>query len=165
MVIGTATVIVTGNQLREIILYGHNTRPKNVLLSMSWSLQKGFQVTPQVEMQILKKVLAGICFDNKMASNGSKGFILTTKLYKIPKDAPLLVNNKQNLEGKAATETEGMEAQKNDNQITIDTKNSCKWAPHIAWPYRRIQDARNHKVPALHHEGDAKVLQRLCYSK
>ena len=53
------------------------------IFSLTQALQKGFQVTSEGNTLILKKNSTNICFGEKMANNSGKGFILTTKFYKI----------------------------------------------------------------------------------
>ena len=49
------------------------------LFSVTQELQKGFQVTSEGEIQILRKNSTEVCFDKKMANKVGEGFLLTTK--------------------------------------------------------------------------------------
>ena len=76
------------------------------------------------ETLILKKNPTMIHFDEKMANNSGKGFILTTKFCKSANDVALLNPEKQKLEGKASIHLEETVAnnQEKKNKKTRDTK-------------------------------------------
>ena len=71
------------------------------LFNVAWALQKGFQLTSEGETLILKKISTVIVFDKKVANKSGKGFLLTTKFYKIAYDADLLAPKKQKPVGEA----------------------------------------------------------------
>ena len=60
------------------------------------ALQKGFQVTSEVDTLILKKKSTKICFDDKMWNNGGRGFLLATNFYKSANNTALLDTEKHN---------------------------------------------------------------------
>ena len=62
------------------------------------------------ETLIPKKNFTEICFDNKMANNGGKYFILTANFYTSAKDTALLDPKKRKPEGKSDVHMEGTEA-------------------------------------------------------
>ena len=64
-------------------------------------------MTSEGEAPILKKNPTEIRFDEKLVNNGGKGFLLTTKFYKIANNTALLSPKKWKLEGKAFLHTEG----------------------------------------------------------
>ena len=69
------------------IIPGHQKK----LFSATKPLQKGFQVIPEGESQILKKKTTNVHFDEKIANTVINGFILTTNIYGNPSDADILV--------------------------------------------------------------------------
>ena len=74
------------------------------------ALQKGFQVTSEVETLILKKISTEICFDKKMAKIGGEGFILTANFYKSANEAACLEPKKRKPKVKASIYPEGTES-------------------------------------------------------
>ena len=80
------------------------------LFSVALAQQKYFQVTTKGKTQTLKKHSSNILLDNKMANNGSRGFLLITKFYKSANDAALLAPKKRNPECKSAVHKEDTEA-------------------------------------------------------
>ena len=54
------------------------------------ALQKSYQLTSEGEILIIKKNSTEICFDEKMENKSGRGFLPTTKFYKIS-------NNNNNL--------------------------------------------------------------------
>ena len=77
---------------------------------MTRALQKVFHVSSEGEALMIKKNLTKISLDKRMAKNGGKWFILTTKFYKSTNDAALLAPDNQNKKGKTAVEPEGTTA-------------------------------------------------------
>ena len=88
------------------------------ILSKARSLQKCFEVTSKGETLILKKKSTKICFDKKIANNGGKGFLLTTKFYKSANYAAILSPEKRKPEGKLAVHPEGTDVKKQENEKT-----------------------------------------------
>ena len=77
------------------------------LFSVTQELQKGFQVTPECKSLINREKSTEIRFDMKMANNGAKVFLLTTKFYKSANEADILARESRKPEGKAYVKTEG----------------------------------------------------------
>ena len=103
-----------GCQIRDIKI--HHVLLSNIyvipglnenLFSVIQALQKGFQLTSEVETLILKKKSTKIHFDEKMANSGGEGILLTTNLYVSVCTHDLLDPKKRNPEGKAAVQPEG----------------------------------------------------------
>ena len=67
------------------------------------------------QILILKKNPNDICFDKKMANNGDKVFLLTTKFYKNANDTALLSSKKQNTEGEVDVNLEWKVMRKYNN--------------------------------------------------
>ena len=63
--------------LHNVMLYDMDVIPglHPTIFRMTWEPQKGFQVASEYEALILKKNVTDICFEKKMANNGSKGFL------------------------------------------------------------------------------------------
>ena len=91
---------------------------KSNLFSMTRSLQNVFQVTSESDILILKKNSTKIRFDNKMANNSVKGFLLTTKFYKSANSTDFLVPERQNTEGKEAVHFQEASVKKQENKTT-----------------------------------------------
>ena len=53
-----------------------------------------------------------------MANNGGKGFLLTTKFYKIANNDALLAPDKRKTEGKTTVNLEGTDVKKQENMTT-----------------------------------------------
>ena len=85
---------------------------------MTQELKRVFQVTSEGESLILKTNSTEICFDNKLANSGGKGFLLTTKLCKNPNYAAFLVPEEQKTEGKSYVQTQGVAIKQQDKTTT-----------------------------------------------
>ena len=66
------------------------------LFGVTRALKKGLQLTSEGETLILTENSTKIRFDKKTPNNRSEGFILTTKFYKKPNNAAILVPDNQN---------------------------------------------------------------------
>ena len=76
------------------------------IFSMTQPLQKGFQVTSEGEILIIKKNPTEIYFDEKMANKSGEGFLLTAKVCNIANDDALLVYEKRDSKWKASVNPE-----------------------------------------------------------
>ena len=74
---------------------------------MTQAQQKSFQVTSEGETPTLKKNPIMIRFDKKMENNSGKGFLRTTKFYKIANNTAPLSSKIQKLKGKETLQPEG----------------------------------------------------------
>ena len=75
-------------------------------------------MTSEDEALILKKILTEIRFDKKMTDKSGKGFLLTTKFFKIANYAAILVTEKRNTEEKAFVQMVGTAVKKQENTTT-----------------------------------------------
>ena len=67
---------------------------------------------------IFKKNPTQFIFDEEMANTGGKLFLLTTNLYKYPKDSFLLGRKNYNLEGREEVDPEGVVTKKQEQKTT-----------------------------------------------
>ena len=82
------------------------------IFSVTRSLEKGFQVTSEGEIPILKKKSTKICFDEKMMNKASKGFLLTTNFFNNTNGSAIVEPKKRKMEGKASIQPEGTSVKK-----------------------------------------------------
>ena len=85
------------------------------LFSVIRALQKVFKVKSEGQILILERNPNNICFDEKMANNGGKLFLLSTKFYKNANDTALLDSKKKNPEGGVALHLEWKVIKKHNN--------------------------------------------------
>ena len=85
-------------KLYDVNKYIRNTSPTRKYVRRAASTKKGFEGMSEGETLMLKKKSTEISFEKKMADKSGKGFILTTKSYKIVNYAALLATEKRNME-------------------------------------------------------------------
>ena len=82
------------------------------LFSVTRTLQKYFQLTPEGKTPNIKKNPTEIRFDKKMVNKSGEVFLLTTKFYESTNNAAILVPKKWKPEGKSAAQLEDMSVKK-----------------------------------------------------
>ena len=93
------------------------------LFSVTWELQKCFQVITECESLILNKNATKICFGEKISKTREDGFYVTNNIFQTPRKTALMLSKINKREGKEITNLEGTAVKRQCKQIPKKYKN------------------------------------------